>query len=253
MISSALVMAVGVLLGGNMAVLASETDERIEATFKSSFVFKTYLRDDSITLISKEGAVTLGGSVRNEAHKAMAGDVAETLPGVRSVDNRIEVRGAPPEKSDEWLGLNVKLALMYHRNVNARKTEVSVKNGVVTLKGEANSEAQKELTAEHARDVSGVKGVQNEMTVEQTSETPEQSIGDAIDDSSITAQIKSALLLHRSTGVLRTHVETNNGVVTLGGEARNAAEKDLVTHLVEDINGVKSVVNNMSIKFPAQE
>jgi len=124
---------------------------------------------------------------------------------------------------------------------------------VVTLKGEANSEAQKELTAEHARDVSGVKGVQNEMTVEQTSETPEQSIGDAIDDSSITAQIKSALLLHRSTGVLRTHVETNNGVVTLGGEARNAAEKDLVTHLVEDINGVKSVVNNMSIKLPAKE
>jgi osmotically-inducible protein OsmY len=37
-------------------------------------------------------------------------------------------------------------------------------------------------------------------------------------------------------------------VVTLGGTAKNAAEKDLVTKLVTDINGVKSVVNNMTIE-----
>jgi osmotically-inducible protein OsmY len=34
----------------------------------------------------------------------------------------------------------------------------------------------------------------------------------------------------------------------LGGTAKNTAEKDLVTKLVTDINGVKSVVNNMTIE-----
>jgi osmotically-inducible protein OsmY len=36
-------------------------------------------------------------------------------------------------------------------------------------------------------------------------------------------------------------------VVTLSGIARNAAEKSLVTKLATDINGVSSVVNNMTI------
>jgi osmotically-inducible protein OsmY len=36
-------------------------------------------------------------------------------------------------------------------------------------------------------------------------------------------------------------------VVTVGGKARNAAEKDLVTKLVADINGVKGVNNRMTL------
>jgi osmotically-inducible protein OsmY len=61
------------------------------------------------------------------------------------------------------------------------------------------------------------------------------------------------LLSHRSTGVLRTKVETTDGVVTLAGQARNAAEKDLATKLVEDVHGVKSVVNNMTIEEAKKE
>jgi osmotically-inducible protein OsmY len=68
-----------------------------------------------------------------------------------------------------------------------------------------------------------------------------------MDDASITAQVKSALLSHRSTSALKTKVETDNGVVTLSGPAKNAAEKSLVTKLAEDTTGVKSVVNNMII------
>jgi hyperosmotically inducible protein len=75
---------------------------------------------------------------------------------------------------------------------------------------------------------------------------PDQTMGEAIDDASITAQVK--MLLHRSTGVLRTKIETNDGVVTLAGKARNAAEKNLATKLVDDVHGVKSVVNKMTIE-----
>jgi Predicted periplasmic or secreted lipoprotein len=243
----ALVVAVAALVGSSMPLRASETDGRIETSFKKTYVYKTYLKDESIKISSKDGAVTLSGAVYNDTHKPMAQDVAEALPGVRSVDNRIEVKG-PTENSDTWVSMKVKTALVFHRNVNAQKTEVYVKDGIVTLKGEASSPAQKELTTEFAKDVAGVKGVDNEMTVAANPEKADQTMGENVDDASITAQVKATLLSHRSTGVLRTKVETNDGVVTLGGTARNAAEKDLVTKLVTDIHGVKSVVNNMTIE-----
>ena len=56
------------------------------------------------------------------------------------------------------------------------------------------------------------------------------------------------MLSHRSTSALKTKVETTDGVVTLSGIAKNAAEKSLVTKLATDINGVSSVVNNMTIQ-----
>jgi osmotically-inducible protein OsmY len=144
--------------------------------------------------------------------------------------------------------MKVKTALLFHRNVRATKTDVNVKDGVVILSGEASSRAQKELTTEYARDIDNVKEVKNEMTVAKAPAQPATTIGEKIDDASITAQVKGSLLSHRSTSVLNTKVSTSDGVVTLGGIAKNDAEKALVTKLVTDINGVKSVVNNMTIE-----
>jgi len=249
--STALAVAVAVVagLGIGGAGHASETDDRIESAFKKSYVFKTYLKDEHITISAKDGAVTLAGNVFNESHKPMAEDTAAALPGVRSVDNRIEIKGdRAPENSDNWISMKVKSALLYHRNVSGIKTEVSVKDGVVTLKGEAANQAQKALAGEYAKDIVGVKDVKNEMTVSANPDKPRETAGEKIDDASITAQVKATLLSHRATGAIRTKVATQDGVVTLTGQARNAAEKSLVSKLVADINGVKSVVNNMTIE-----
>jgi hyperosmotically inducible periplasmic protein len=238
--------AVLVFTGG--PVRASETDDRIDASFKKTYVYKTYLKDEHIKISSKDGAVTLSGAVADETHKPMAQDTAEALPGVTSVDNRITVKGEQPtENSDTWISMKVKSALLFHRNVSASATEVYLKDGNVTLKGEAASDAQKELTTEYARDVDGVKSVKNEMTVAKTPAKPDETAGQKIDDASITATVKGSLLSHHSTSVLNTKVSTTEGVVTVGGTAKNDAEKALVTKLVTDINGVKSVVNNMTI------
>jgi hyperosmotically inducible periplasmic protein len=56
------------------------------------------------------------------------------------------------------------------------------------------------------------------------------------------------LLYHRSTSAINTSVTTNNGVVTLSGKASNAAEKDLAIKFAKDVNGVKSVKNQMTIQ-----
>lgn len=191
------------------------------------------------------------GTVSEESHKGLAQETVKNLPGVKSVYNRLEVKGErPAENSDLWLKAKVKAVLLFHQNVSAAKTEVDIQDGIVTLRGEADSEAQKELTTEYVKDVEGVKDVRNEMTVLKTQKKTGETLGEKIDDASITAQVKMALLFHRSTSALNTRVETNDGVVTLSGKARNAAEKDLVTKLVSDIYGVKSVKNQMTIEEP---
>jgi osmotically-inducible protein OsmY len=228
---------------------ASDTDDRIESSAKKSYVFKTCLKDDSIKTVSKDGVVTLTGSVSESSHKSLAQDTVEDLPGVKSVDNQLKISGEQPaEHSDTWIAMKVKTALLFHRNVSATGTTVYVKDGVVTLQGEASSLAQKDLTSEYARDVDNVKEVKNDMTVAKAPPGPDATIGDKVDDASITALVKSSLLAHRSTSALRTKVSTADGVVTVTGIAKNAAEKSLVTKLVGDINGVVSVVNNMTVE-----
>jgi hyperosmotically inducible periplasmic protein len=248
MYSVALMVAAVVLLVTSVPVYASKTDDRIESSARKSYVFKTYLKGDDIKIQSKDGVVSLTGTVSEESHKSLAQETVAGLPGVKSVDNRLEVKGAPSTAySDAWLSAKVKFTLLFHRSVSAGETEVDVKDGIVTLRGNATSEAQKELTTEYAGDVDGVKDVKNEMTVSKTGKKTPETMGEKIDDASITAQVKLTLLNHRSTSALNTTVTTKRGVVTVGGKAKNAAEKDLVTKLVNDIKGVKSVKNRMTI------
>ena len=230
-------------------VRASEIDDRIEASARESYVFKTFLQGDDIKIQSLDGVVTLTGIVSEESRRGLASETVAGLPDVKSVDNRLAVKGASPTpNSDAWLREKVKATLLFHRSVGAVTTGVDVKDGIVTLHGDAASQARKELTTEYAKDVEGVKDVENEMTVSNAPETTVERVVGKIDDASITAQIKMALLFHRSTSALNTKVETNNGVVTLCGKAGNAAEKDLVNKLVSDINGVESVNNRMTIE-----
>jgi hyperosmotically inducible periplasmic protein len=243
-----ILIAASTLLLASVPLGASQTDDRIESSAEKSYVFKHYLTNDAIKIESKNGAVTLTGTVAEDSHIGLARDTVSGLPGVKTVDNQLTVKGeAPAKHSDGWIGLKVKTALLFHRNVSASKTDVNVKDGIVTLRGEASSLAQKELTTEYAQDVDNVKEVKNEMTVAQNPAKPDETIGEKIDDASITAQVKMSLLSHRSTSALKTKVETTDGVVTVSGIAKNDAEKSLVTKLATDVHGVSSVVNNMTI------
>jgi hyperosmotically inducible periplasmic protein len=125
-----------------------------------------------------------------------------------------------------------------------------VNKGAVVLTGSADNMAQKELTEVYVKEVEGVKSVTNDLVVK--SPPPEgnsHTVGEAIDDASITSQVKYSLLTHRSTSALKTTVTTKNGVVMIGGEAQSDAERDLVTKLASSIRGVQSVENNMTVKM----
>jgi len=244
--SKAVLITAAALLAFSVPVQASKVDDSIEASARQSYVFKTYLQDDAIKIKSRDGAVTVTGVVLNESHKILAGETVAGLPDVKSVDNQLEIKGAPDKNSDAWLVAKVKSTLLFHRSVSA-KTEVDVKDGIVTLSGAAASPAQRELTTEYVKDIEGVNDVRNKMTVAGVAEES-RTVGDKIDDSSITAQVKMTLLYHRSTSAINTKVTTKDGVVTLHGKARNTAEIDLATKLANDVKGVNSVTNRMIVE-----
>ena len=110
----------------SVSVRASQTDDRIQSSAKDSYVFRTQLKDDSIDVNSNDGMVTLTGTVSDESHKSLAQETVADMPGVKSVDNQLVINGQQPaENSDGWIGMKVKWALFFNRNVSAVNASVS--------------------------------------------------------------------------------------------------------------------------------
>jgi hypothetical protein len=89
------------LMSGLLALLvitgylfAANTDDRIAAAARGSFIFQTYLKGDDIQIRSEDGAVTLLGTVAEEPHSSLAAAMVADLPGVKRVDNRLAVKVA---------------------------------------------------------------------------------------------------------------------------------------------------------------
>lgn len=113
-----LLATVATLLLLSAPVYASEMDSRIESTARQSYVFKTYLQWDNknIKIESKDGAVILTGIVTDSINKSLAQETLAGLPGVKSVDNRLEIKGSSPTaNSDAWIQNKVKATLLFHR------------------------------------------------------------------------------------------------------------------------------------------
>jgi hyperosmotically inducible protein len=235
------------LLAAPAIMLAdSQTDRRIEKAAADSYNYRTVL-EDNVKVKAADGVVTLTGTVKDSDHRMLAEETVRGLPGVTAVENKIKVEPAAPEHSDGWVATKVRTKLLLSGNVSIVNSDVNVKDGVVTLTGTAKNTAQKELTEALVAEVEGVKSVDNKLIVAQAP-VEERTVSDRIDDASITAQVKYALLTHKSTSAMKTNVTTKDGAVAITGEAGSAEERALVTHLAERVRGVKSVKNDMSVK-----
>lgn len=239
-----------------MLFASSDTDRKIEDAAKASYNYQTVL-EGNVKVKANDGVVTLTGTVLDKDQAALAVDTVENLPGVLSVKNEIKVESKYPEKSDAWIAFKIRGTLLVKANVSATNTKVAVEGGNVVLSGTAENLAQKELTTEYAKSIEGVKSVKNDIIVKEQialADKPREgspqtlTVGEKIDDASITTQVKFALLNHKSTSALKTKVSTVDGEVRITGDAANEAEKSLVTKLASDVRGTKSVKNEMTVK-----
>ncbi len=247
------ILVTSLLATTSVAMFAnSETDRKIEEAAKASYNLHAVL-EDKVTVKANDGIVTLTGSLINKDQKAIAEDTVSSLPGVLRVDNRITFDETAKDYSDMSIAWKIRYQLLVRSSVSNRDTKVFVKDGIVTLTGMAATTAEKELVGVYASETAGTKSVKNEIVVMANpadAKTPvdTKTAAVAVDDASITSQVKYALLTHKSTSALKTKVTTNEGVVAITGVAASNAEKDLVGKLAKDIRGVKSVKNDMTIK-----
>ncbi len=149
------------------------------------------------------------------------------------------------EYTDDKVTLSkVKSALIGDKTTDAGEINVEVNKGIVQLNGFVDNEKEKAQAETIAKGVSGVKGVENNLAIKSADSTA----GSAMDDSTVTAKVKSALVDSSDTKAGDIKVETRAGVVQLSGFVESESQKAAATTVAQSVKGVKSVQNNLSVK-----
>jgi len=78
----------------------------------------------------------------------------------------------------------------------------------------------------------------------------QSTAGQYVDDVAITSKVKAELLESKRVDGLDVNVDSKNGRVTLRGWASSAAEAQTAGAIARDVEGVKSVDNQLEIKKP---
>jgi hyperosmotically inducible periplasmic protein len=75
-----------------------------------------------------------------------------------------------------------------------------------------------------------------------------KSVGENVDDTKITAAVKTKLAGERVATLTKIDVDTNKGTVYLTGNVEDAAMKARATELAREVSGVRDVVNNLKVQ-----
>jgi len=229
--------------------------------------------------VTQDGTVELTGTVQNEQQREIAESTAKGVSGVRQVNNLIKVdkeseaadnRGMDKdldrdrdkdienvsEKSnDPWLSFKTKLALYANDKVAGHDINVESKNGVVTLIGKVPTAEAKNTAVQVAKGIDGVKKVNDQLQVVPA------SLKEVVEDKddNITNNINTALKKEPGLNDLDLDVKTNNGVVTLTGEADNMNQVEKAVQIARHVKGVKAVnaqtveIENKGVNKPAKD
>jgi osmotically-inducible protein OsmY len=74
-----------------------------------------------------------------------------------------------------------------------------------------------------------------------------KTVGETIDDTTITTRVKTAMLNDPAVGGLRVDVDTFKGVVTLSGRVKSQAERDKAIALARTVDGVSEVKDALQV------
>jgi osmotically-inducible protein OsmY len=155
---------------------------------------------------------------------------AQPLPGggpVRSQVSQIETR------------------LQEDPSLKNKPIEVTVANGVATLTGKVDTQAEK-AEATRLASVSGIVGIDNRLEVAGA------SLDQSVADDALTSNIKEGLVASQSGHFDHVSVATRNGVVTLTGSVASERALKQVLEIAHGADGVAGVENKLTIAPPSQ-
>jgi hyperosmotically inducible periplasmic protein len=167
------VVVVGTLVGCSMTTTKpADVSDKIRTSLDQAG-----FKDVSVSEDRDKGVVTLGGHVAAESDKSQAESIAKSIAGGQVVANQIAVVVTGAESASKTVnadldsGIEKNLDAALIQNKLHKSVKYAVKNAVVTLTGEVNSQAQRAMAESVASQVPNVKQVVNVLQVKNQKAT----------------------------------------------------------------------------------
>ena len=86
------------------------------------------------------------------------------------------------------------------------------------------------------------------ITVSANDKGPQQTVGEYFDDATITTAVKGNILAEKGLSSFEISVKTTDGIVTLTGVTNSAKNSELAARVAKQTDGVRRVINNLTVK-----
>jgi len=216
-----------------------KSNEVLQKDVQDAIKWEPLMNAAEIGVTAKDGIITLTGVVDSFAKKSEAEDAAKKVAGVKAVVEKIEIDfGHWGKTTDNEIATEVVNAFKWNWQVPSDKVEARVEQGWVTLNGEFQWNYQRDAAKKAIKDLVGVKGVSNNITIK--SETH-----DAIEKKNI----ELALDRNWATNGHNIRVVALGHDVTLNGTVDSWYQKDEAGRIAFNAPGVWNVDNNLVIEY----
>tara|TARA_R110002051_G_scaffold26108_6_gene63089 strand:- start:85 stop:753 length:669 start_codon:yes stop_codon:yes gene_type:complete len=216
-----------------------KTDATIKLDVQDELAWEPSIDETKIGVAVDEGVVTLSGEVDSHSKKIAAEKAAKRVSGVKAVAEDIVVKyPSSLDKSDTEIAKAAVDALEWHSSVPNDAVIVKVENGWVTLSGAVKWAYQKYSASNAVKDLVGVKGVSNSISIKQ--DVKPILVKDTIEE----AFERSARI--DAKGIM---VSTDGNTVTLSGKVNSIKEKEEAEKAAFRAPGVLHVVNKLKVQY----
>ena len=146
-------------------------DSVVTARVKAALVADKEIKGLDFKVETRKGEVQLSGFVDNQGQVDRAVEITRGVEGVKNIDNKVSVKGAPTtvgNKVDDGLvTAKVKAALLADPSIKSLDIAVVTRKGEVQLSGYVDNQGQVDRAMDVARGVEGVRTVSNETSIKQ--------------------------------------------------------------------------------------